>query len=200
MIDVSNKTLAILFGIFVIISGIGLLFGEKGITGMVAEENETGNVSLIVVADVDINATDDQIDFGEVSNLYFNRSEDNAVTNGTGDNITIESIGTTVVDIDYWANDSLFDKLNGTLDIDNSGANADESYQIRIIENGTCGNVQITTYTNVSVGFGNVTNLIEDCNQYDEFTVGIQIYVPQYEPSGAKQSTLFFRAVEYTGS
>jgi len=197
MIEVSNRTLGILFGIFIVISLIGLFFGERKITGMVAEENETGNVSALVVADVDINATDDVIDFGEVLNNYLNRSEDTADINGTHDNITIISIGNTVVDVDYWANQSLFGKLNGTININNPGTIADESYKIRIIDNGTCGIVSNQSYEPVSVGFGNVTNLIADCNKGDQFTVGIQIFVPQYELSGAKKSILFFRATEY---
>jgi len=197
MTEVSNKTLAILFGIFIVISAIGLSLWNARITGMATQENETGNVTATVVTDVDINATDESIDFGNVLNDWFNKSEDNA----TGpDNITIESIGATIVDIDYWANQSLFSKKNSSDDIDNIGnANADQSYQIRILKNGTCGEVSIKTYTNISIGFGNVTDLIADCDLNDEFTVGVQIYVPHYEPTGAKKSLLYFRATEYTG-
>jgi hypothetical protein len=200
MIKITDKVLGILFGIFMVISAIGLYMWGGGITGMATEENETGLVNLTVVADVDINATDDSIDFGAVNNLYFNRSEGTATYgNGTRDNITIQSIGFSVVDIDYWANQSLFSKKNGSTSVDNPLTVEDQSYQIRIIENGTCGEVSITSYTNVSIGFGNMTNLISDCNKDDEFTVGIQIWVPQYEAAGAKRSLLFFRAVEYTG-
>ena len=196
MIEVSNKTLAVLFGIFIVISLIGIFFGEEKITGMVAEENETGNVTATVVADIDINATDGTIDFGYVLNTFWNNSENSVPP----DNITIESLGNTIADIDYWANQSLFAKRNGSTDVDNIGnANEDESYKIRILDAGGCGNAQITSYENVSIGFGDITDLIEDCNKNDEFTVGIQIYVPLYEPSGAKKSILYFRATEYSG-
>ena len=201
MIDVSNKILAILFGIFIVISAIGLFVGEGRITGMASVENETGNVTATVIADIDINATDESIDFGNVLNTWINRSEDvPGDKNGSRDNITIQNVGKTIADIDYWANQSIFDKKNGTIDADNPNkAKADDSYKIRILENGTCGEVNITIYTNVSIGYGNMTDLIADCSQDDEFTVGIQIYVPEYELSGGKSSMLYFRATEYTG-
>jgi len=197
---ISNKTLTILWAIFIVVSAIGIYQWRGGITGMATEENETGNVTANVVADIDINATDDAIDFGDVLNNYLNRSEDTADMNGTHDNITIKILGNTVTDIDYWANQSLFAKRNASTNINNIGyLIADESYQIRIIDNGTCGEVSIPSYQNVNITFANASNLISDCNKGDEFTLGIQIYVPQYEPAGPKKSTLYFRATEYTG-
>lgn len=195
MADISNRTLGTLFAVFVVVAGFGLYISGGGITGMASQENVSGNVSATVVADVNINATDALISFGDVTNDDFNRSEDSSVA----DNITIESIGTTIVQIDYWANHSLFTRMNGTTPVTNDRAMTDFSYMIRILNNGTCGIVNISSYTNVSVGFGNITDLIQDCDQNDEFTVGIQIYVPRYEPAGAKNSQLNFRATEYTG-
>ena len=131
--DISNKTLAILVLIAIVVSVVGIFTGKGGVTGMASAENASGQVALTVLADVDINATDNAISFGNMLNDQTNNSET------ADDNITIVNIGQTRVDIDYWANQSLFVKENGTLGTTNPSRNtSDESYKIKVMAHNGC--------------------------------------------------------------
>lgn len=187
MNEISNKTLAVLVGIAIVVSLVGLLAGRGRITGMAVEENETGAVNVTVTSDIDINATDASIDFGTMINQQCNTSE------GLGDNITIQNIGATPVDIDYWADDCLFGKQNAS---DDACVAADNAYKIKF-DKGGCSATSISTYTNTVIGFGSVAvDAVTDCETDDEFTVLIQACVPVYETPGAVGSTLNFKATQ----
>ena len=201
MKEISNKTLAILVLILAFVSFIGLLAERGGITGM-AGINETANITITVTTDIQINASDGNIDFGPINNKGENLSElfRNGI-NGSNDNITIQNTGATTVDIDYYGAKNLFGTQNGTA-ITNINT-SDQSFQIEVMNDGGCGNVTLWNdstgvYSNVSIGnSSSIYDFIDDCQTDEEFTVGIYVYVPEYEQSGSKSSTLVFVATEH---
>ena len=184
--DISNKTLAIFAIIAIVISFVGLLVSKENITGMAS--TDTGNVTLVVYSNVDINATRTLINFSTMNNNQINSTE------VTDQNITVEVLGSTIVDIVYQAT-HLFNKLNGSVDAENS-AQDDTAFEVRLMENRSCGSQTLNiSYVNASIE--QTDTIVTDCVQYANFTIGVRVYVPHYEPSGDKNSTLTFTASEH---
>jgi len=181
MDDISNKTLVILIGVAIVVSLSGLLIGRGIITGMasVTEENVTGIVNLTVEGGVDITITDAGMSFGDIRNGMWNQSENKS------DNITLQNVGTTVIDIDYWANGSLFSSTTNT-----------SSYKLRVMNYSGCTTGFSPSYSPVNISVVNVTDLADACAVNDRLTVGLWAFVPMDESSGGKASLLYFRGSE----
>ena len=191
MVEISNKAISILVITAILISLVGIFMGKEGITGMASAENQTTQVSLYVTSGVDINLTDNSVSFGNMLNEGWNNSET------VNDNITAENVGSTIIDVEYWANQSLFVKKNGTTNQNNpSRGDPDESFKIKVLNVGGCSENNVTSYTNATIGFSNIKALVGDCANGDKFTVGFEVYVPNYEPAGSKISTVYFRATQ----
>ena len=211
--DISNKTLAILVVIAIIVSLVSLFIGRGVVTvgkGPSVAEQDIGLVQATVTADVQIWAQGD-INFG-------NQQPGGAAVNSeTEEYILVASTGGTPADIDYWTDDTtgnsgvLFDNLLAT-GLPNSVPVADGSFQFHLVTPvgqsitvgpntgamAVCGG----TYTPVlGGGYGNIAALgsgspallVTDCNGANRqgFRFGVQIQVPNNEPTTAKSVTVW---------
>lgn len=77
---ISNRTLAVLLGLAIVVSFVGLIVGRSSITGyQVAQNNDTsgGNITLIILAEVDIQGLDSRINFSSIVGGQQRNSSDN---------------------------------------------------------------------------------------------------------------------------
>jgi hypothetical protein len=194
--DVSNKLLAILVGVAVVVSVIGLFIGAPGgITGLAPGANQTGYATANVQANVELDVRDNSIFLGNLRPLDTNSSESYAAK----DNFTINNSGRTVVDVRYWGNESIWTyDCGGTQTLNQSNV-SNNCYQMRLISNGTgaAANNSYENYQNVKIGYGNITAILRDLPSASVFTIGINVTVPKYQPSGsARNVSLTFEAME----
>jgi len=221
MSEISNKTLAILIVIAMLISIVGLFVGRGGITtaGKAAEQtSQSGALTISVSPDVAIfvegTITIPDVAIGETKN-----SEDASVTDKY---IRVAAQGKTPVRISYYADetDPLFDnQLDGTPQT--NPPTSDSSFQLHIVSGGTlvggtnpgtitdCAYPQKSyggSYEPVVWGTANRVLLVNDCSSdpgaadiREGFQAGIEVTVPQREKANvAKTTTLYFYAQEYT--
>jgi hypothetical protein len=192
--DVSNKTLAILVGVAIVVSVIGVFIGEPGkLTGM-QQANATGYAAAIVQSDIQLTMVDNTIWLGNLRPLDRNSSE----ASESKDNLTINNSGRTTVDVRYWGNESIWTYDCGGTDTANQSDTTSNCYQMRVMGN-TSGAVQgsYTAYQNTILQYGNATSLLTDLLSEGVFTVGVNVTVPRYQPSGySKNVSLWFEASE----
>jgi len=140
MNDISNKTLAILVVLAIIVSLVGLFIGRTKIVtigeGATLPEQDTGLIQASVQADLEIWAEGD-IDFG-------NQDAGGPAVNSEDlgpSYIRVASVGGTPADISYWTAPTptypdygglLFDNLLAT-GLQNSGKVPDNSFQFHLV-------------------------------------------------------------------
>ena len=186
--DISNKTLAVLVGLAIIISLAGIMFAPKGaITG---KATDTGTAQLHNLGEIAVTATDSSIDFGTGSvnesgtcTLDSAAGTASAACSGTGwlpsgkDVFEIQNTGTYDVNITIKAIKSAATWLNGTtptqqyerLDGVCYGTNNQSTYASMLTtETKLCSNLTPDKLTNVSLNIslksdantGTLTNTI----------------------------------------
>ncbi len=192
--DVSNKTLSILVGVAVIVSVIGLFVGAPGaLTGLQAA-NATGYSAADVVADVQLTMVDSGIYLGSLRPLDTNSSE----AAESGDNLTINNSGKTTVDVSYWSNESIWSYDCGGVDTANQTGQTGPCFQMRVMGDGGATIAgSYATYQDTILFHGNSTALLTDLPADGVFTVGVNVTVPAYQPSGYSMNvSLWFEATE----
>lgn len=216
--DISNKTLAILAGIAIVVSVIGLFIrgAPVSITGMAPNSNETGTVQGTIQSNVQVNLSDNTINFGNVRNedVY-----DSWNISAGADWLTSRNIGTTAIEVDFWSKYALFyDHLNDTAKHCNGNGSAtsncrtsssrnitDPSYQFKVQNLSTSGagclidSKEAYTNTIVDGESGALAPQVADSLAAgDRFNISIYIDVPKYEESGAVSTNVYVSATEDT--
>lgn len=182
MMTVSNKTLATLVGVVLVISVISLGMTAMRMTGISTTGAVTGTTQVSVGAYAAISLPTNTVDFGSMNN---------GESNETGDDVplpfTVQNDGT--VDVNVTINAS--DLWDGT------GAQNPSVYY-RFTANtsseGTCFDTgeSITTYTNMPSSATLAIAFLNYTNSCDLAEVEINVTVPSDESAGAKSSTVWF--------
>lgn len=195
MNEISNKTLAVLVVIAIIVCLV-TMFLAMGKVRIITVGKAGGNITVTVPEEVSITAIDNLIAFGEVRNDRWNNSDE------INDWVIIQNSGTSVIDVSYWANKTMFIKVNGTVDQDLGVDESDEGYKMKINAGHGCTSVESAydnaytdTYINTSA-IPDTRDLIFGCPAEAQFNVGVHVHVPLWEPSGDKISELNFQAEE----
>lgn len=199
--DISNKTLAILVGVAIVVSLVGLLSVGKG--GVVYISGRAGSgegpVSLNLTSEVSIKV-ENAIDFGN-GRVWANS------TNATLDSdagtvqwgtwaagkkyIKVENDGTVNISVNVTADQNAATFIGGT----------NPSFKLKAVETetGACAGTLVTTYTDVPDGTEDPINIC-DLLMYglgeDEFNVSVRLVVPSDAPAGQRNTTLTFSAVQ----
>jgi hypothetical protein len=206
--DLSNKTLAILLGISVIISLGGLLvFMTKGsdqLTGAAISPVALARINITTRAS--INWTVNFVDWGTGSVnetaqfCVLNTEGQNSLSNCTNfttvyEGLRLENDGNRVVSVNLSTNNTPAEFLGGT----------DPWYQWKLAENETdvCGNQQgnnclinatalqyQSTYSTVSTAAVEICECMNFRNQNDTINVELQIKVPSDSFTGVRESTI----------
>ena len=198
--DVSNKTLAILVGVAIVVSLIGLLsVGRGGITYLTGMSGSgTGPVSVNLSSEVSILITS-SIDFG------------NGRVNSTNPNATLDSDANTVVG-GSWTPVQKYIKVenDGTVNI-SVNVSADGNNRAAGLIGGTNPLFQLkgvateasscvtlgTTYTNVPNSTEapfNICDRLRFGKTNDEFNVSALVAIPSDAGTGQRNATLTFSA------
>jgi hypothetical protein len=190
--DVSNKTLAILVGVAVVVSVIGLFVGAPGaITGLAGAHNVTSYAGANVLADVALTAHVDAIFLGDL------RPDDTNSSDETSDILTIGNTGRAVVDVAYWANDSIWEYNCDNTDTAQSGS-ADDCFQMRLVNNdsGAVLGSYDTAYQNIVIGYTSAFTLVTDLDTGDNMSLGVNVTVPHYERATVANTSIWFEGSE----
>jgi len=198
MSDVSNKTLAILVGIAIVISLLGALSVGKGGVSYITGKGITGPVSFNATAEVSVKVVG-SIDFG------------NGRVNATAANATLDSDASTVVG-GSWTPIKQYLKVenDGTVNISvNLSADANNNaagliggtsplFQMKGVatEGSSCVTLQ-TTYTNVPNSTEAplaICNRLQYVNSADEFNVSAKVAMPSDAAIGTRNATITFSA------
>lgn len=202
MNDISNKTLAVLVIIAILISLAGLYFGRARIVTVGKAPTELGLVNVTVVSNVNL-AISGGVNFttlmapgdpGQASHLG------GTVCNPGLCNITVGSIGTSKSQIRFYSSAGLFVQAPTISNYFNAST-ANIGYLPSPINQllSPCATdiwvggayLGAAPYKNVPIGSPG-SFVVEDCEQYEGFTMAIQVRVPAAEPSGVKTATLNF--------
>ncbi|MBD3309616.1 hypothetical protein GF351_00165 [Candidatus Woesearchaeota archaeon] len=215
--DISNKTLAILAGIAIVVSVVGLFIrgAPVAITGMAPNTNETGTVLGTVTSNVQVNLTDNTINFGNIQNEEVWNSS--TLSDTTSDYLTAKNIGTSSIEVDFWSHYALFyDLLNDTSKHCNSlndttsscrdlsnRSESDDSYQFQVQDISTSGDGCLMdtyeSYNNVVVDLdsgASAPQVADSMASGDRFNISIRIDVPKYEESGPVNTSVYVSALE----
>jgi len=202
MSDISNKTLAILVGIAIVISLLGVLSVGKGGVSYITGKGSTGTgpVSFNATSEVSIKVVG-SIDFG------------NGRVNATAANATLDSAdGTTVGGSWSFSAQNIKVENDGTVNISvNLSAGASENaagliggtsplFQMKGIatEGSSCVTLQ-TTYTAVPASSEEpfeMCDILQYVNSADEFNVSAKVAIPSDAATGARNATITFSASE----
>jgi hypothetical protein len=218
--EISNKTLAILVVIAILISVVGL-FMKTGVikTGQASAE-ETGLIQAKVESDIQI-AISGGMDLRTDGDLVAGGPALDSSTLGTPKYIYVAAVGQSRLDISYRSNCNLFlNAADGEVkDFGEcaTGGQADDSYyrmqiisasgeNFNDIEDGTpytigsdCNSLggvwSYNSYGNINVdGPGSEDGLAVDCDgtNNEGFKVSIEVAAPPNEAPGDKSSTIYF--------
>ena len=203
MSDISNKTLAILVGIAIVISLVGILsIGKGGIVYMTGKGTSgAGPVTFNATSEVSIKVTG-SIDWG------------NGRVNSTATSATLDSNAGTVVGGTWSAitkyivieNDGTVNiSVNLSADGSNNAAGlvggTSPTFQMKAIEteSGACAGTLGTTYTDVpssaEIPF-NICDLLQYGLTVDQFNVSAKLVIPSDAPAGARNATITFSATQ----
>lgn len=181
MIEPSNKTLASLLVVLIVISGISLFVVMTKMTGsgVTGYASSTGvGVTNVTVSEVTyINVTDNFIELGILEPGSTNNSEN------VNDFFTVQNDGSININISVYDATSPF---SGT----GCSATPNSCYQVH--GNSSDGSID-AAYTNVPSGAGTQHLLCHDvpfADGGDECVIGVQMTIPVDEPSGTKTSTM----------
>jgi len=200
MSDISNKTLAILVGIAIVVSLVGILSIGKGGVVYITGKGTSGQgpVSFNATTEVSIKVTG-SIDFG------------NGRVNATANNATLDSYdGTDIGGTWTFSAQSIKVENDGTVNVSvnlsadgNNNANGliggtSPLFQMKgfVTESGACVTLQ-TTYANVPNSTQTplaICDLLQYVNSADEFNVSAKLVIPSDAPAGARNATITFSA------
>jgi hypothetical protein len=215
MSDISNKTLAILVGIAIVISLVGILSISKGGIRYISGKGTTGPVSFNASSEASILVTN-SIDFGTGR---VNRTQVNATLDSAAGTFAGAELGTANIGDNNWVTTSLWSRYiavenDGTVNVSvNVTANANNNaagliggtgpeFQLKGIatEAESCVTLS-TTYTNVP---NSTETPYPICNKLyygfynDTFNVSARIVIPSDAKAGPRNATLTFSASQVT--
>ena len=191
MNEISNKTLAILVAVAIIVSVVGtatLLIRTKAIATGAA----TGIAKVDVTGLVAISLPTSTVDFGTV----YQGAADNTTDNSPGP-LVIQNDGGVNVNVSIARDVNSTALFSGTGGGDNTA-----SFQFKV-DNSTEPNSfnwvdSTTTWTNIPgvAGINNVLTELKYQDSTDTAEVDLLINIPSDEPVGAKNETLVFTAIQ----
>jgi len=208
--DISNKTLALLVAIAIIVSLVGILsvgrLGVVYITGRAPGTTGSGNVSVTLATEVSILMVDSTINFGSgrVNASSNNATLDSAVAYSESstkwintsapwtapDVITIENDGTVTENVTVYASALASGFIGGT----------NPSFQLDNYAGNCTGEGEFTTYAEVTGTNTSTAQLICSGLPYgagtDRFDITAKIRIPSDASVGSKNVTLTFTALQ----
>ncbi len=189
MEDISNKTLAVLVLLAIVVSIAGLIgtlnTKNQRITGAVVSNvsDGIGTTSLAVNSNIILTLTDNAINLG---NLGVTES---ASSDSVNDFFNLSNDGTTSFNVYAYAASSTNSPFTSTT----NGANILPNNNYKVYAKNAVGGTANTTHRNVLVGVGNKTLLVSALgfvNGADYASLGINATVPPDESAGAKSAAL----------
>jgi hypothetical protein len=190
--EISNKTLAVLVGVAVVVAVLGLFSGAPAsLTGLALVDNVTSYAAANVVGDVQLTAHVDAIFLGDLLPDDTNSSDE------ADDNLTIGNTGRAVVDVAYWANDSIWEYNCDNTDTP-QGDSADSCFEMILYTNdsGAVLGSYDTAYQDIVIGYGSAFTLVTDLDTGDNITLGINVTVPHYERATVANTSIWFEGTE----
>lgn len=202
MSDISNKTLAILVGVAIVVSLLGILsIGKGGVTYMTGRGSSgSGPVSFNATSEVSIKVTG-SIDWG------------NGRVNSDAPYATLDSDADTVVGGSWTPIQQYINVENdGTVNISvNVNANGDNNangliggtspaFQMKGVstESGSCVTLA-SSYTNVPNATETpfqICDILQYVNDADSFNVAAKVVIPSDAATGARNATITFSATQ----
>ena len=185
---VSNKTLATLVGVVLVISVISLGMTAIRMTGGVSATGAvTGTTQVNVGAVVAISLPTNTVDFGNMNTGESNQTNDDSPFPFTVQNDGSVDVNVTINASDLW---------------DGTGAQNPSvyyRYHVAASTEGTCydSGDSVTSYTNMPASATLAIANLTYGNGCDLAEVEINVTVPGDESSGAKSSTVWFLATQY---
>ncbi|MFC1728654.1 hypothetical protein ACFLZ7_04310 [Nanoarchaeota archaeon] len=192
MADVSNKTLALLVGIALVVSVIGLVAGPKvALTGRAPSGEGIGTLNLL--GDLSIDMIDSKIDFlngtvqsGQVCDLD-SAAVAKEATHCEGDwldnvldVITVNNTGSVSANITVTSDKNAASWISGT------GSTAEYK-----LHSGTCAGTAQSAYTTLTTG---ETAFCDDVANGENLNLTLKIQVPWDGSTGAQNATITFTA------
>ncbi len=225
MAEISNKTLAVLLIIAIVVSVGGAMINIAklaeltrtvpllSIIGMVTT---VGTVNVTISSNVEINLSTYEIDFGpgyvtsglgDAARLNTSsgwRGKENWTNasnyNFAPNNITIENTGNRNCSVNFTSNKAAAAFIGG-----GAGSITDPVFQYRGVNKDatTCSSTNLTSsYTDVTTSSDGLD--VCKCMRYedgnDELYFNVQVLVPQDAPVGGKNATLTFTASDWSGT
>ncbi len=198
--DISNKTLAILVGIAIVISLVGILSVSKGGVVYLSGAGTTAPVTFNATSETTITVTG-SIDWG---NGRVNSDAPNATLDSNAGTVTGGSWGA-IEDYILVRNDGTVNiTVNLSADGDNNAAGliggTNPEFQIKgnITESSACAGTLVQTWTDMPNSTETPINICDLLNHgpntNDEFNVSARIVVPSDAEVGARNATLTFSA------
>lgn len=216
--DISNKTLAVLVIIAIIVALVGIFMGRVRIV-TVGKPTEIGLVNVTVESNIDItvyggvNFTEPLTPGGSTRSSHLGGT---ICSEALGlCNMTVGSVGTTLTRIDYVSDVNLFFKRPNGEDNPNRQEEND-LFNASVMGGGGSGGASFTACTDMTpwnggaapvkedyqnVNIDNVDPIVldtiaDDCLTNEGFTMFIQIRVPIFETTGLRTSVLTFSGVD----
>jgi len=220
--EISNKTLAILVVIAILISVVGLFMKTGVIKTGKASDTEAGDIQADVMSDIKI-AISGGIDFRD--NIDLVPGGPSIDSDSANEYLYVAAVGQSRLDISYRADCNLFLNDAGGISkvtVCGSSAAEDNYYEIKIMDpmmttfndqdppydmvgpvdkcdGGMDGldsfvwNTGYNFYQMVNIDMlGSEDNIALDCAQNEGFKVAIRVAAPPNEPPGDKSSTITF--------
>jgi len=202
MSDISNKTLAILVGVAIVVSLLGILsIGKGGVTYMTGRGSSgAGPVSFNATSEVSIKVAG-SIDWGNgrVNATSTSATLDSNAGTVTGGSwtpitqyITVENDGTVNISVDVNANGD--NNANGLIGGTSPG------FQMKGVATESSSCVTLATdYTSVpnstETPFA-ICDILQYANNADTFNVAAKVVIPSDAATGARNATITFSATE----
>ena len=181
--DISNNVLAILVGLGIVVSLVGLvsLTNSSSITGAPVSNvsSGTGTTSLGVRGNLILTLTDNAINLGDLEIGETKFSEE------VGDFFTVQNDGSVDFNVYAYGAVSPFDSPTG-------GADTVPNSYYQIHANSTESGTANTTYKDVPLLADKVllVSTLNKQNSQDAANIGIKVTVPLDEPEGSKSAAL----------
>jgi len=181
--EISNNVLAVLVGIGIVVSLVGVVFfaNSASITGapIVNVSSATGTTSLGVRGNLVLTLTDNAINLGDLELGETESSED------VNDFFTVQNDGSNDFDVYAYGTASPFTSPT-------NGANAIPNNYYQIHANSSESGTANYTYGNVPLQENKVllVDALNKQNSQDAANIGVKVIIPSDEPEGSKSATL----------
>jgi len=188
--DISNKALAVLLVVAIVISVVGTwsVIRSAKITGYATNvTTQTGTASLTVTGNLIIDLTDTTIDLGNLEIADTNRSEN--VDGGVGDFFEAENDGSVDMDVKAYNGTELWD----------TASTPTEYWMVYCNSTTDAGATCNETYGPVPADSTSAVTLIESLGNTAgsrSFKAGVNVSVPLLEGSGSKSGSVIFLALQ----